>query len=241
MSGGRKNGNHSDGSSRAQLMFVNWSGCSFISMAQQRGKESREKTDGYPSKAILQLQFLLGLSLTVVIFFGGYVYCDSIPVPNEESMTFKVAYTFRCALFTAICLLILILSTAIKRDALGAINPLAGKEHLIQVDKNVLTNTVEQFLVYLVSVMALATYLDTPEQLKLIPLYTTAFIVGRVLFRIGYGINPGYRSVGMTINIVSSVYIVGFTLYLMYTKGFMHNITASGGVPSTLRAGREEL
>ncbi|KAL5460487.1 hypothetical protein EMCRGX_G033938 [Ephydatia muelleri] len=207
-------------------------------MAQQQRKESREKTDGYPSMNVIRLQFILGLSLTVVIFYGGCVYCDSMSVPNEGSMNFKVAYTFRCAFLAAMCLLVLIFAVVIKRGALGAINPLGGKEHLIQVDKNVLTNTVEQFLVYLVSVMALATYLDTPEQLKLIPLYTTAFIVGRILFRIGYGLSPGYRTVGMTINFASSVYIIGFTLYLMYTKGFMYNMTASGGVPS---AGREEL
>ena len=81
--------------------------------------------------------------------------------------------------------------------------------------------------------------MDTPEQMKLISLYTTVFIVGRVLYRIGCGINPGYRSVGMTLNVASSVYIIGFTLYLMYTKGIMHNVTASGG--AEYRQGRAFL
>ena len=227
-------------------MFADWSGCSFVNMAQQRAKETtskenaREKSDGYPGPAVLRIQLTLGLSLTVAIFFGGYVYCDSIPVPDEGSMSAKIAYTFRCAFFAVITLMVLILATAIKRDWTGALNPLAGKEYLVQVDKNVLTNTVEQFLVYLVSIVALATYVDTPTQLKLIPLYTTAFIVGRVLFRIGYGINPGYRSTGMMVNASSTVYIIGFTLSLMYTKGFLYHIMTSG--PSTpTNGGRVEL
>ena len=189
----------------------------------------------------MDIPAMLYLCLTVVIFFGGYVYCDSIPVPDASSMSSKLAYTFRCAFLAAICLLVLIQATAMRRGITGAINPLAGKEHLVQVDKNVLTNTVEQFLGFFVTIVAFATYVDTPAQLKLIPLYTTAFIVGRVLFRIGYGINPGYRTTGMFINFASTWYIVGFTLYLMFTKGFMYGILASGGVLPTRRTGKEEL
>lgn len=208
-------------------------------MAQQ-GKERCEKSGGYPSLSILALQALLGFSLTIAIFFGRYVYCDGIPVPNEGSLTFKMVYTFRCVFFAAIFLLILILWTAFKRVAVGALNPLAGKEHLVQVDKNVLTNTIEQFLVFIVSIIALATYLDTPKQLELIPLYTTAFVLGRVLFRIGYGIHPGYRAVGMSLNLTSTAYIISFTLYLMYTKGILYDI-ASPVEASMLRNRREEL
>ena len=116
-----------------------------------------------------------------------------------------------------------------KRAATPAVNPLAGKENYVMLDKNVLTNTVEQFLVYLVSTAVLVTFLSG-EEMKLVPLYTMAFITGRILFRIGYGIHPMYRGWGVLINFLSSFFVVCLIIYFMVTRGFMFGIMASEGV-----------
>ena len=129
----------------------------------------------------------------------------------------------------------------LKRATTPAVNPLAGKENYVMLDKNVLTNTVEQFLVYLVSTAVLVTFLSG-EEMKLVPLYTTAFITGRILFRIGYGLNPLFRTWGMWTNFSSMIFIVGLTIYFMYTRGCMIGLVAntvdatSGGA-----AGKVEL
>ena len=57
-------------------------------------------------------------------------------------------------------------------------NPLAGKEHLLHLEKAVLANTLEQFVVYFVT--SLASLLHWPE-MKLIAHYAVAFTVGRVV------------------------------------------------------------
>ena len=72
-------------------------------------------------------------------------------------------------------------------------------EHLLQTEKNILMNTVEQLLCFLLLMLALTTYLE-PEEMRIIPLHSLAFIVGRVCFAIGYSISPMYRSIGMSVN-----------------------------------------
>ena len=127
-----------------------------------------------------------------------------------------------------------------KRRTSGAGNPLAGKDHLLQLEKNFLANTLEQFVVFLVSTLVLITYLQG-EEMRLVPLSAIAFFVGRVLFRVGYGIAYYYRGWGIMINFISQGFIVGLTGYLMFTRGFMFGIAAAVGSPHSPTAAHAEL
>ena len=69
--------------------------------------------------------------------------------------------------------------------------------------------------------------------MRLVPLYAMAFFVGRVLFRIGYGIAFYYRSWGMWINFISQSFILGLIGYFMITRGFMFGISAVTGSPQS--------
>lgn len=83
--------------------------------------------------------------------------------------------------------------------------------------------------------------------MKLIPLYTAAFVIGRVLFRIGYGFRSFtvYRGFGMNINFGSNYCILAYIVYLMWTKGFMFGLGmplfVSGGDMADVFEGRVEL
>ena len=161
--------------------------------------------------------FVVGSMLA--IFYGGYYHCDYIPIPTSLDLATRMAFTIRCAFPAVVVLAFFIVSVGLKRLATGAINPLANKEHLLQVHKNILTNTVEQFLVFIVCALTLATYLETSTEMKLIPLYTVAFVVGRVLFRIGYVLRPEYRSFGMHLNFASTGFVLAKVVYLQLTRG----------------------
>ena len=119
-----------------------------------------------------------------------------------------------------------------KRRYTDAENPLAGKEHLLQTEKNVLTNTVEQLHIFLLLVVTLTTYLE-PSEMRIIPLYSLAFITGRVLFMIGYSISPRYRSVGMGTNFILSFFFIGYAIYLMYLHGFMYGTLTANPTATT--------
>ena len=132
------------------------------------------------------------------------------------------------------------LKSGSKRGSTPAANPLGGMEHYLQTEKNILTNTVEQLLGFLLTVLALITYLE-PLEMRIIPLYSLVFIIGRILFTIGYTISPKCRSLGMLINIHAAFFFIGYTIYLMYLRGFMYGIPTVSTNPTFGTAGKTEL
>lgn len=171
---------------------------------------------------LLLTQMVLSVALCFVVLYGGYYFCDCIPVPKSDED--KLTYYIRCCVFPcSVTLYLTIIAVSLKRGQSGAVDPLAGKDHLVQFEKNVLTNTVEQLILFLTITLALTTYLDGAE-MKLIPLYSVLWVIGRILFRIGYGINSKYRSFGMFTNLSSSLFFLCVVGYLMYIRGFMYGI-----------------
>ena len=80
----------------------------------------------------------------------------------------------------------------------------------------ILTNTVEQMLLFVSSTLILSTYLAS-EQMKLIPILVVMWTIGRLLFDFGYRIGPIYRSPGFAMTMfpsfISLTLIVGFQYY----------------------------
>ena len=95
-------------------------------------------------------------------------------------------------------------------------NPFGGQEKLIQKDKNFLQNTLEQLAVNVLTTGALMTYLEG-EEMRVIPIYSFLFFVGRILYRIGY---PDHRTFGFSMTIFSSTFLSGLALYFMLARGF---------------------
>lgn len=182
-------------------------------------------------------QLILSALLTAGILYGGYYHCNSIPVPKSNNFEDTFIYFIRCCVFPcAIVIFNAVVSVIGKRTTTPAANPLAGKEHFLTMEKNFLSNSVEQALIFLMISAVLITYLDTTE-MKIIPLYTIVWVVGRILFRIGYGISPLYRSLGMLMHIWTSPIFIALVSYLMYSRGFMYKISSDGG--GTARGGAD--
>ena len=162
-----------------------------------------------------------------LFFYCGYHYCgEYIPVPASTDLVTKLNFTIRCIVLALLPMMIFNAMVRVKRLEFGAEDPLRGRDHLLQLEKNVLGNTMEQFAVFCICAVVLATFLDTPEQMKVVPLYTAAFIIGRVLFRIGYGFQSStvYRGLGMNINFGSNYCVLAYILYQMCNKGFMFGL-----------------
>ena len=198
-------------------------------------KKSQDETKK-PKKWLMIIIPVLALATVVTIFYGGYYFCPSLPVPTSMDFTSKLIYTVRCIFPPLMVLQVAIMLVGKGRGASKAANPLAGQDHLIQLQKNFLSNTLEQFVVFMVCTLVLITFLNTPEEMRLVPLYTTAFIMGRILFRIGYGISWKYRGFGMSINFISTGFITGLIVYFMFTRGFMFGLDTTT-VPSGTNPG----
>ncbi len=193
--------------------------------ASASGENWKEKTKEVAH--VFLIEFVLAAILTSGWLYGGYYFCDFIPVP--ETMELKniwIYYTRCCILPCIFALFFSIFAVASKRGSTAALNPLGGKDHLILLEKNILSNTVEQILLFFLISAVLITYLSQYE-MKLLPLFSSIWVIGRILFNIGYRIGFQYRSLGMLCNLFSTTYFIGVICYFVYSRGFWSGIVVT--------------
>ena len=169
----------------------------------------------------LSLQSVIAILLVAGLLYGGYNYAPDgvIPVPSSDDLSVKMLYTFRCFLFPAIFMVVVIGITGLERGRVGAANPLTGNEGAMLLSKKRLINTLEQTLIFVVSTMFLATLLAR-EEMTFIFLSMTVFVIGRIVFWIGYGIDPMYRTVGSMTSFLNIFCLLSMSIYHLYLHGF---------------------
>jgi hypothetical protein len=126
----------------------------------------------------------------------------------------RLAYAAQ--LLVGVSVLVLLMVSACFRtfDTPGAEDPTAGAESAAwKIHQRVLQNTVEQSLIFVPALLALSVRLP-PEDLRLLPMLTTLWCAGRVLFWIGYRIRPSLRGPGFEWTLFSSVLALGWFAYL---------------------------
>lgn len=170
----------------------------------------------------LPLQIVVGNLILVGLLYGGYYHAPEgvIPLPKSGDLSVKLLYTFRLFLFPALFLLVAISLTGLKRGHVGASNPLTGNEAAMELSKKRLNNTLEQTYIHIMFVVVL-TALFQREEMKYVFLSTALFVVGRIMFWVGYGIHPAYREAGNIVtfgNVGTSLVI---STYLACSRGLM--------------------
>ena len=194
---------------------------------------------------LMRFQSVEGLSLALSIFYFGYYHLPPlVPLPENDDFSSKLRHVIHCSILPGLTLFFAIGGVLRKRVQLLVLNPLSGREHLLQVEHNFLQNTLEQLTVYLVSTAVLSTYL-AGQQLKLVALNALVFTVGRILFRIGYGIHPKYRGVGAWCFLTGQATVLGLCIYFLCTRGLMYGLELAEApettVPPTTASSKQEL
>ncbi len=193
---------------------------------------ARERPRGLRDPNIRKLflpQLLVGLSFTAVIFSIGYCHGEFILSTSSENildLNSRLSYALRCSFPMILSLFAGIVATSVKRRLSDAINPLAGHENLVQVDKNYLANTLEQLAIGLTLMLIMATYAESTQVLRLLPVYSLLFALGRLLFRIGYRKTSycAYRETGVSVNFASTVIMMCIVVYYVCTKGMSYGL-----------------
>ena len=170
-------------------------------------------------------QLLFGLTFTAITFYIGYYHGGFILPSSKDSildLNSRLSYALRCSFPMIISLFTGIIVTSVKRRLSDAINPLSGHENLIQVEKNYLANTLEQLVVSLTFMLIMASYAESAQVLRLLPVYSMIFTLGRLLFRMGYRKTNycAYRETGMSINFGSTLIMLCIVTYYVCTRGF---------------------
>ena len=108
----------------------------------------------------------------------------------------RLAYAFRWSVVAVLPLFFMIVAIGNARALSAAIDPMLGKEdRKMIVNGRVADNTTQQFLLFLVGIMALSVSLPI-EKISYVPAVAITFVISRVVFWIGYRIHPLYRAPG---------------------------------------------
>jgi hypothetical protein len=120
-----------------------------------------------------------------------------IPTPAiADTPGDRIAYALRWALVAVLPLLLMIAAVGNARAMSEAIDPTLGKEsRTMMIDGHVLDNTLQQFILFLVAMLALSVTLPL-GRLSIVGAVAITFVVMRVAFWIGYRIKPVYRAFG---------------------------------------------
>ncbi|WAS95543.1 MAPEG family protein [Nannocystis punicea] len=161
---------------------------------------------------------LIPIGLALGLGMVGLLYSLVPPLRDVDTLADRMVVALRCAGVAALTLFAGIQAVAGQRGKSEAIDPLAGagrEPRVMQIHARYTQNTLEQLVLFVIVLGALSTYLDAGS-MHLLPILTAVFILGRVVFWVGYLRDPLLRSPGMAIafmiNGVSLVYIVYRTL-----------------------------
>lgn len=117
----------------------------------------------------------------------------------------RLAYAAQ--LLVGVSVLVLLMVSACFRvfDTAAAEDPFANAEsNAWRIHQRVLQNTVEQALIFVPALIALAVRLDAAHT-RILPLLTALWCAGRVLFWLGYRISPMLRGPGFEWTLFSSL------------------------------------
>ena len=189
----------------------------------------------------MRFQHVEGICIALSIFYLGYYHLPPlVPLPEGGEFSSKLLHVIYCSIIPGLSLFFAIGGVLRKRSRLKIVNPLSGHDHLLQLEHNFAQNTLEQLTVYLISTAILSTYLEG-QQLKLISINAIIFTVGRILFRIGYGIHPKYRGVGVWCFFTGQAVVLSLLIYFLYTRGLMYGLEAQEITQPPVASPKQEL
>lgn len=138
-----------------------------------------------------------------------------IPAPHiADTAAQRIAYALKWAVVAVLPFFLMLAAVGNARFFSEAIDPTLAKEgKKMIVDGRVADNTLQQFVVFLVGMLALAVSLP-PERLNVIPAVTITFVLARLVFWIGYRIHPLFRAPGFAATAYMNLLMLVAALWL---------------------------
>lgn len=170
---------------------------------------------GPPAIRVLQSISLLSFiaAFITISLLSGLIGNDYIDMTfgfkesDVQDMQSRIAYTLKFLILPVTFLFHFIFHLGFKRFRTVAWNPLDGNEDICLAESKILLNTLEQTVLTIGVQLVLVTYLQPEYIIKVIPAINIAFIIGRVLFWIGY---PRYRHFGFCFSMIPAFMAIKF-------------------------------
>lgn len=125
----------------------------------------------------------------------------------------RVAYAAELLIAVAVVVLLIVSRLFRTFDTAKAEDPFANAEsQRWRVNQRVLQNTVEQALIFVPALLALAARVE-PGHVKILPVLTALWCAGRILFWIGYRVKPVLRGPGFEWTLYTSLLAIGWYVW----------------------------
>lgn len=165
------------------------------------------------------------------LVWGGYVFLP-FDAPLLDSAPLRLVYTLRCAVFASIPIIMGWLVLGISRLRTGSVKPLCdGAEQCppqVGVHQRFVSDSASLFLIYFLQLVVMAMYLSQ-GQLKLVPLLTIMFALGRLAYWLAASLGSSIRGFGFGLSFLPSVAMLTANLYFIFTVEAAGSIYAQQG------------
>ena len=147
------------------------------------------------------------VSYVVALWIAWRAWPEVAPIASAGE---RVAYAAELLVAVAVVVLLMVSSCFRTFDTAEAQDPLVGAESpRWRVNQRVLQNTVEQSMIFVPALLALAARVE-PSQVRVLPVLTALWCAGRLLFWAGYRIRPALRGPGFEWTLYTSVLALGW-------------------------------
>jgi hypothetical protein len=166
-----------------------------------------------------QLTVAFGTGAAVALLLLAWLRLPTLPLPmpDGDDSAARLAFVAHWLPLPGLALLFGIGLVANQRFFVAdAIDGGPSQSRLIQIALRYNTNTLEQIVLAAIAWVGLALALPH-DQLKLIPAMAISFLVGRVLFFIGYMIAPTGRALGLGLTAYPSFVALVWLAFQMLT------------------------
>jgi len=135
-----------------------------------------------------------GVTAMVLMVWGFSTLIS--PPPIADATAERLGYALPWAVLPAVLFFVMVGVVGNARFFSEAIDPTLGKEnHKMVVDGRVADNTLQQLVLFLVGMLALAVTLPV-ARMSIVAAVSITFVIVRIAFWIGYRIEPVYRAFG---------------------------------------------
>ncbi len=160
-----------------------------------------------PRKAAFISIALGTASFPLALWIAWRAWPDVAPIASAGD---RVAYAAELLVAIAVVVLLMVSGCFRVFDTPKAEDPFAGAESRTwRVNQRVLQNTVEQAMIFVPALLALAARV-APGQVRILPVLTAVWCAGRILFWVGYRIRPSLRGPGFEWTLYSSMVALGW-------------------------------
>jgi len=183
---------------------------------QRRRRDPRVKVLGFTHRQWQFLYVLVGNWVFALIFFLAAKAIWQWAPAEWSTPGDKLALVMKCAAFAILPGILGICIVAAQR-----LNPnlmvgrVAKPNSSLDINTRFILNTFEQFTAFLIAISVVALY-SPQEEARALPILTALFLLGRLLFWIGYHRNPHLRAFGFGLTFYPTVAIyIWYVLFMV--------------------------